>query len=242
MAIDRVRWWDPKPNTYSAATDAHPTEKRIRYGLLGLQRVLRGAECDCALTGEYDEYTRRAVAYFQGSKSGGLLHETGVFDERTARELFSRLCNYFEVAYALPYPLMKGYCAHEGVWDMCSLGPNLKDTGIVMINLGDDAYGAINPHTGLPYVSMRQACNPLYAIPFAVNRWVEAMEVFDNVDAATVYHRSPLWADCMAGVQTWEAAWDKTEGKKAPEDRTWATANDMKNAAELYVENIKSGG
>lgn len=220
MTAERVRWWGDPPNTYNKPYDEEPKTRRIKSGVYGLQRSLDRVGAKCYIHGRYDETTRRAVAYFQGSISDGL-REDGIFGQSTARALFSMLCDEWEMKAGLPGPYLKGYCAHEGVWDMAALGPNLKDTGLMQINRG--VFGLS--------VRLIDACSPIYSLTWATNRLVARYNKYLNWDAAIVGHRSPAWADMWVGLKPWPVGYFDAKKQITHQE-----------AAIKYVTDIKLGG
>lgn len=219
---DRVRWWGDMPHFYGPQ-DLPPRNKRIESAIYGIQRTLKRYGADCRVNGRYEEYTRRAVAYFQGTVSHGKfdrhrwVDESGEFNRGTAMMLFGIVASEVEAEYELPKPYLHSFFTLEGVWDNGAIGLNGYDTGLVQINR--------KPGVHRPTPSLMNCCDPAFAARWAAARLRGRHSALKNWDAALLGHRAPAWAEAWVGMRPWP------EGYYDPKKKL--TAQDV---AEAYVE------
>lgn len=222
-------WMQPK--VYSMLTAMEPESRRTESAVAGIQNALNGAGFPCEVNGSYDRLTSRAVGDFQRAANGRAGPIDEMFGKKSSRELFTRLTSLFEHGMGLTFPIFAGYCWNEGGGDPGAQGSfTPSDIGIVQINL--------EVHD----VTMRQACNPFWALyRWAVPQFDARLKRFaGNVDAAIIGHRSPLWARGIAGELTWDEIAARSSSLNPKTGKEW-TAAEIEAAARDYIGRVKKG-
>jgi hypothetical protein len=186
-------------------------EDRHVYGVQGVQTLLGGLTVD----GSFGPKTEQAALEFQ--QAAGLTVD-GLVGPQTARSLVLRRIPPLNDEHGLPPWVLAGLVRLESAFDPGAVGANGTDSGLVQVNLA--------VHTD---VSVAQAFDPDWALPYAARRMASAYREFSQSlttlgwNLAIAQHNSPLrarqWRDAALDVGL------------APTDHIRA-----------YVANVRRGG
>ncbi len=177
------------------------TPEQTRLGVKAIQTELRfNGHVETRVDGVFDDSTDKALKEFQAKV--GLVAD-GVFGPKSSVELFAKRIETDQRANGVPNDYLKGMIAHESGYDPVAIGVNGLDTGLVQINLDP-----VNGHGG--EITMAQALDPGFAIPYAANRMGAAHDAYTDAlnplawKLAVGQHNSPLnakrWRDAALSV------------------------------------------